>query len=355
MVTGGAGFIGSNFVSEYLGAEQGRVIVLDKFTYAANLANLEEVRGNPRLAIKTGDIGDRNLVGQLLAEHEFSLIINFAGETHVDRSILWPADFIDSNVVGVYNLLDEIRTYWQTLRNQERAAFRFVHLSTDEVYGSLPHGEAPCLEGSAYQPSSPYAASKAAADHLIRAYHHTYGMPTLIANCSNTYGPRQYPEKLIPLTILRCLQAQPVPVYGDGGATRDWLYIEDVCDAIRRIAAAGVPGETYHIGGSRQETVLEVARLVCDSLDRVAPRARACYRELITHVTDRPGHDRRYALNSQKLTAELGWQARESLESGVWKTVNWYVDHRDWLKSVVTRDERLADWLVINYGRRERL
>jgi len=324
-VTGGAGFIGSNFVLDWIAGLDEPVLNLDKLTYAGNLAHLAPLEGDPRHIFVHGDIGDRALVEALLARYRPRAIVHLAAETHVDRSIDGPAAFIATNINGTFALLEATRRYWSALAPQERAAFRFLHVSTDEVYGSLAPRAAPFSENAAYAPNSPYAASKAAADHLVRASHHTYGLPTLTTNCSNNYGPRQFPEKLIPLVLANALADQRLPLYGDGLQVRDWLYVGDHCSALRAILAGGAPGQVYNIGASCEMSNLELVRSLCGLLDRMAPRTSGSYRALIAHVADRPGHDRRYAIDAAKLRQELGWKPAESFDSGIMKTVQWYL------------------------------
>jgi dTDP-glucose 4,6-dehydratase len=345
LVTGGAGFIGANFVLDWLGATDEPVVNLDKLTYAGNLANLASLKGDVRHIFAQGDIGDRALVEQLLAQHRPRAIVNFAAESHVDRSIHGPAPFIETNVVGTFTLLDAARFFCAGLTRQEQASFRFLHVSTDEVYGSLDPSGAPFAETTAYAPNSPYAASKAAADHLVRAYYHTYGLPVLTTNCSNNYGPRQFPEKLIPLMIYHALAGKSLPVYGDGGNVRDWLYVGDHCAAIRAVLKRGRPGETYNIGGNAERTNLDVVRTVCRILGELRPGAD--YSAQIAFVKDRPGHDRRYAIDATKIRGELDWAPGESFESGLERTVRWYLDNTAWL-AAVTSGEYLK-WTALNY------
>ncbi|HUK03681.1 MAG TPA: dTDP-glucose 4,6-dehydratase [Burkholderiales bacterium] len=328
LVTGGAGFIGSNFVLSTLAATGEPLVNLDKLTYAGSRRNLQEIEGDRRHEFVQGDICDRALVRRLLAERRPRAIVHFAAESHVDRSIAGPSEFIQTNVVGTFSLLEEARAWWGGLAGEAKARFRFLHVSTDEVYGSLPAQEPPFTETHAYAPSSPYAASKAAADHLARAYHRTYGLPVVTTNCSNNYGPRQYPEKLIPLMITNALAGRPLPVYGDGQQARDWLYVLDHCEAVRVALEKGRPGETYNIGGGCEKKNIELVRELCALLDAARPRARGSYAELIAMVEDRPGHDRRYAIDSAKIGRELGWRPAESLESGLRKTVDWYLERR---------------------------
>ncbi len=328
LVTGGAGFIGSNFVLSTL-AQAGETIVnLDKLTYAGSLKNLEALRGDARHTFVQGDIADRVLVRGLLERHRPRAIVHLAAETHVDRSIEGPAEFVQTNVVGTFCLLEEARAYWSALAAPERAAFRFLHVSTDEVYGSLGPGDAPFTEETPYAPNSPYSASKASSDHLVRAYHHTYGLPTLVTNCSNNYGPHQFPEKLIPLMIHHALAGKPLPVYGDGQNVRDWLYVADHCAALREVLARGRPGEVYNVGGGAEMKNLDLVKTLCALLDDAKPRTGGSYAGLITFVKDRPGHDRRYAIDSGKIRRELGWQPQESFESGLRKTVRWYLERQ---------------------------
>ena len=325
LVTGGAGFIGSNFVLSTLAASGEAIVNLDKLTYAGSLANLAPLQGDARHVFVKGDICDRELVRRLLAEHRPCAILHFAAESHVDRSIEGPADFIQTNVVGTFSLLEETRVWWSVLPDAEKAAFRFLQVSTDEVYGSLDASAPAFTESHPFQPNSPYAASKAGADHLVRAYHHTYGLPVLTTNCSNNYGPRQFPEKLIPLMITQALAGKPLPVYGDGLNVRDWLYVEDHCEAIRLVLAKGRAGETYNIGGACEKNNLELVEALCALLDELRPRSRGRHAELITMVKDRPGHDRRYAIDASLMERELGWRPKESFDSGLRKTVGWHL------------------------------
>ncbi len=335
LVTGGAGFIGGNFVHFVIGDGSARVVNLDALTYAGNLDTLAPLQGDPRHEFVHGDIGDRELVTRLLADQRPDAIVNFAAESHVDRSIDGPAAFIGTNVLGTFNLLDCARDYWNGLSEEKKAAFRFLHVSTDEVYGSLgPEGL--FTETTPYAPNSPYSASKAASDHLVRAWHHTYGLPVLTTNCSNNYGPYQFPEKLIPLFIQNALTGKPLPIYGDGANVRDWLYVEDHCRAIWRVLEAGTPGEVYNVGGNSEKTNLEVVDALCAALDELMPDAP--YRphaRLKTFVADRPGHDRRYAIDASKLKRELGWEPWESFESGLRRTLSWYLEHQDWCQRVL--------------------
>ncbi|MEO8503546.1 MAG: dTDP-glucose 4,6-dehydratase [Acidobacteriota bacterium] len=353
LVTGGAGFIGANFVRHALDKTASRIVVLDKLTYAGNLANLAEVAGNPRFVFVQADITDRVAVRAAFAEHAPTAVLNFAAESHVDRSIDSPGDFVQTNIVGAFELLEAARHHSASLSAEARAAFRFLHVSTDEVYGSL--GETGLFsEETAYAPNSPYAASKASADHLVRAYHHTFGLPTLITNCSNNYGPFQFPEKLIPLMILNALEGKPLPIYGDGKNVRDWLYVEDHCAGILRVLERGLPGEKYNLGGNSERTNLEIVHTLCDLLESALPatanerlkeRKIGRYRDLMTFVADRPGHDRRYAIDASKISRELGWQPTHDFESGMAATVRWYLAHRDWCESVQSgryRRERLG-------------
>jgi dTDP-glucose 4,6-dehydratase len=329
LVTGGAGFIGSNFVISTLAATGEPVVNLDKLTYAGNLANLEALRGDARHVFVKGDVGDRALVRRLLAEHRPRALVHLAAESHVDRSIEGPAPFIETNVVGTFALLEEARAYWSGLAGPERSAFRFVHVSTDEVYGSLGPGDPAFSEATPYAPNSPYSASKAGSDHLVRAYWHTFGLPTLTTNCSNNYGPHQFPEKLIPLMIHHALAGKPLPVYGDGQNVRDWLYVLDHCAALRAVLERGRPGEVYNIGGDAEMRNLDLVKTLCALLDEARPRAGGSYAGLISFVKDRPGHDRRYAIDARKIQRELGWRPAESFASGLRKTVRWYLEQRE--------------------------
>jgi dTDP-glucose 4,6-dehydratase len=349
LVTGCAGFIGSNFVHVWLAGRDETVVNLDKLTYAGNLANLDDLKDDPRHVFVRGDIADRALLERLLAEQRPRAIINFAAETHVDRSIHGPGDFIQTNVVGSFNLLEAARGYWDGLPAAAKAAFRFLHVSTDEVYGTLSPADPPFREEDLYQPNSPYSASKAASDHLVRAWRHTYGLPTLTTNCSNNYGPYQFPEKLLPLVILNALAGKPLPIYGDGKQVRDWLFVEDHCRAIIRVLEAGQPGETYNIGGHNEKANLEVVKTVCAILDGLKPRADGRpYASLIAFVKDRPGHDRRYAIDAGKIGRALGWQPLETFETGLRKTVAWYLAHQDWVEGVTSGAYR--QWVAKQYG-----
>ena len=350
LVTGGAGFIGSNFVLSTVARTGEPIVNLDKLTYAGNLRSLASLAGDARHAFVRGDIGDRELVRRLLGEHRPRAVAHFAAESHVDRSIHGPAEFVQTNVVGTFNLLEEVRAYWQGLAGAEREAFRFLHVSTDEVYGSLGAHDPAFTEQTPYAPNSPYAASKAASDHLVRAYHHTYGLPTLTTNCSNNYGPFQFPEKLIPLVIHNALAGKRLPVYGDGANVRDWLYVLDHCEAVRVVLMRGTPGETYNIGGAAEKKNIDVVRTLCGLLDEARPRAQGRYAELIEFVADRPGHDRRYAMDAGKLARELGWRPKESFETGLAKTVRWYLDNRAWVEEVTSGAYR--GWIEKNYGNR---
>jgi dTDP-glucose 4,6-dehydratase len=349
LVTGGAGFIGANFVLDWLAGSEEAVVNLDKLTYAGNLRNLAGVASHPGHRFVRGDIGDADLVARLLAEHRPRAVVHFAAESHVDRSIHGPADFIQTNIVGTFRLLEAVRAHVGGLDEAQRAAFRFLHVSTDEVYGSLDPDEPAFTETHRYQPNSPYSASKAAGDHLVRAYHHTYGLPVLTTNCSNNYGPFHFPEKLIPLVIHNALAGRQLPVYGDGRQVRDWLYVKDHCSAIRRVLDAGRIGEVYNVGGWNEMANIEVVHTLCDILDELRPRAdRASYRAQIAFVRDRPGHDRRYAIDASRLERELGWRPAESFESGIRKTVRWYLDHPDWVAEVTSGAYR--QWVDMQYG-----
>ena len=349
LVTGGAGFIGSNFILDWIAAEGTPVVNLDKLTYAGNLHNLASLAGDARHIFLQGDICDRELIARLLAEHRPRAIVHFAAESHVDRSIHGPADFIQANVIGTFSLLEEARAYWGALPEGEKSRFRFLHVSTDEVYGSLGKNDPAFTETTAYAPNSPYSASKAASDHLVRAYHHTYGLPTLTTNCSNNYGPYQFPEKLIPLMILNALRGKPLPVYGDGMNVRDWLYVRDHCSAVRTVLADGRLGETYNIGGNAEKTNLEVVNAICATLDELRPGG-APHARLITYVKDRPGHDRRYAMDIRKLSGELGWKPEHAFDSGLRQTIEWYLGHADWVEDVASGTYR--EWVDLNYGKR---
>jgi dTDP-glucose 4,6-dehydratase len=349
VVTGCAGFIGSNFVHTWLQLSDETVVNLDKLTYAGNLANLKALDGDKRHVFVQGDIGDRELVAKLLAEYKPRAVLNFAAESHVDRSIHGPGDFIQTNIVGTFNLLESVRAYWQVLPEAEKAAFRFLHVSTDEVYGTLSPTDAPFAETNAYEPNSPYSASKAASDHLVRAWHHTYGLPVLTTNCSNNYGPYHFPEKLIPLVIHNALAGKPLPIYGDGQQVRDWLYVEDHCRAIARVLEAGKVGETYNIGGWNEKANLDVVHALCAVLDELNPRTDGqSYATQITFVKDRPGHDRRYAIDACKIERELGWKPQETFETGIRKTVQWYLANQDWVEDVTSGNYR--QWVGKQYG-----
>lgn len=349
LVTGGAGFIGANFVLDWLATSDEPVVNLDKLTYAGNLETLASLQGDARHVFVRGDIGDGALVARLLAEHRPRAVVNFAAESHVDRSIHGPEDFIQTNIVGTFRLLEAVRAYWGGLEDEVKAAFRFLHVSTDEVYGSLGPGEPAFTEQHRYEPNSPYSASKAASDHLVRAYHHTYGLPVLTTNCSNNYGPYHFPEKLIPLMIVNALAGKPLPVYGDGQQIRDWLYVKDHCSAIRRVLQAGKPGEVYNVGGWNEKPNLEIVHTVCALLDELRPRADGqSYREQITFVKDRPGHDRRYAIDARKLERELGWKPAETFESGIRKTVQWYLSNPEWVAHVQSGAYR--EWVQKQYA-----
>ena len=349
LVTGGAGFIGSNFVLDWLAGSDETVVNLDKLTYAGNVHNLAPLTGDPRHIFVQGDIGDAGLVGALLAQHQPRAVLNFAAESHVDRSILGPDEFIQTNIVGTFHLLEQVRAYWATLDAPAKAAFRLLHVSTDEVYGSLAASDPAFTETHRYEPNSPYSASKAASDHLVRAYHHTYGLPVLTTNCSNNYGPLHFPEKLIPLMIVNAQAGKPLPVYGDGQQIRDWLYVKDHCSAIRAVLAGGRLGETYNIGGWNEKPNLDIVHTVCDLLDELKPRADLqSYRSQISYVTDRPGHDRRYAIDARKIEQELGWKPAETFETGIRKTVQWYLDNPDWVAQVQSGAYR--DWVATQYA-----
>ncbi|MCE9587120.1 MAG: dTDP-glucose 4,6-dehydratase [Verrucomicrobia bacterium] len=348
LVTGGAGFIGSNFVLDWMSREQDSIINLDKLTYAGNLQNLASLEGNPRHTFVRGDIGDAELAARLLADHKPRAIVNFAAESHVDRSIHGPAEFIETNIVGTFQLLEATRAYWNSLSDTDKKAFRFLHVSTDEVYGSLSPTDPAFTETKQYEPNSPYSASKAASDHLVRAYHHTYGLPVLTTNCSNNYGPYHFPEKLIPLVIHNALAGKPLPIYGDGQQVRDWLYVKDHASAIRRVLESGRVGETYNVGGWNEKPNLDVVHTLCAILDELSPCADGkSYAEQITYVTDRPGHDRRYAIDATKINWDLGWKPAETFETGIRKTVQWYLDNQEWVQNITTGAYK--DWVTKQY------
>lgn len=349
LVTGGAGFIGSNFVLDWLRQHDEMIVNLDKLTYAGNLESLAPLQGDARHQFVRGDIGDSALMARLLAQHMPRAIINFAAESHVDRSIHGPEEFIQTNIVGTFRLLEAVRQYWGGLSTEDRGLFRFLHVSTDEVYGSLDRDEPAFTEDRRYEPNSPYSASKAASDHLVRAYHHTYGVPVLTTNCSNNYGPFQFPEKLIPLVIHNALAGKPLPVYGDGQQVRDWLFVEDHCSAIRRVLEVGRLGETYNIGGASERVNLEVVHTLCRTLDELKPRSDGkSYQEQIAFVKDRPGHDRRYAIDATKIDRELGWKPEETFETGMRRTVRWYLDNQPWVQNVTSGTYR--SWVEKHYS-----
>ena len=350
LVTGGAGFIGGNFVLDWLANPNAEGIVnLDKLTYAGNLATLQSLSSDARHVFVQGDIGDYELVLSLLKKYQIRAVVNFAAESHVDRSIHGPGDFIQTNVLGTFNLLEAVRAYWSELPDSEKSSFRFLHVSTDEVYGSLSPSDPAFSETNPYEPNSPYSASKAASDHLVRAWHHTYGLPVLTTNCSNNYGPYHFPEKLIPLVILNALAGKPLPIYGDGQQIRDWLYVKDHCSAIRRVLEAGRLGETYNVGGWNEKPNLDVVHTICSILDGLRPKADgSSYAAQITYVKDRPGHDRRYAINATKLERELGWRPAETFETGIQKTVQWYLDNQEWTDGVLSGSYR--DWVKKQYS-----
>ena len=348
LVTGGAGFIGANFVLDWLAAGDEPVLNVDKLTYAGNLKSLESLQGDARHVFVQADIGDGEVLARLLAEHQPRAVVNFAAESHVDRSIHGPEDFIQTNVVGTFRLLEAVRGYWSALDAEAKAAFRFLHVSTDEVYGSLAPAAPAFTEDHNYEPNSPYSASKAASDHLVRAWHHTYGLPVLTTNCSNNYGPLHFPEKLIPLMIVNALAGKPLPIYGDGMQVRDWLYVRDHCSAIRRVLEAGKLGETYNVGGWNEKPNVEIVNTVCALLDELRPKADGTsYAAQITYVQDRPGHDRRYAIDARKLERELGWKPAETFETGIRKTVQWYLDNPEWVADVQSGAYR--EWVSRQY------
>jgi dTDP-glucose 4,6-dehydratase len=348
LVTGGAGFIGANFVRTSLDVSDETIVNLDKLTYAGNLESLQSVSQNDRHIFEKGDITDVAFIDSLLSKYKPRAIVNFAAESHVDRSILGPEAFIETNIVGTFRLLEASRRYWTEMDAEKQATFRYLQVSTDEVYGSLLPNDAAFSETNKYEPNSPYSASKASSDHLVRSYQHTYGLPTLTTNCSNNYGPFQFPEKLIPLIIHNALDEKPLPIYGDGRQIRDWLYVEDHCDAIRSVLANGRVGETYNVGGESEMTNLDVVSIVCEILDRLRPRDKGKYFDLVTYVTDRPGHDRRYAVDISKIKSELGWTPAESFETGIEKTVRWYLDHQTWIEHI--KSGEYLSWVEKQYG-----
>ena len=349
LITGAAGFIGANFVLDWLAQSKEPVVNLDKLTYAGNLETLASVQGDDRHIFVQGDIGNNELVARLLAQHQPRAVINFAAESHVDRSIHSPDDFIQTNIVGTFRLLEAVRAYWGNLPSEDKAAFRLLHVSTDEVYGSLGAGDAAFTEQHRYEPNSPYSASKAASDHLVRAWHHTYGLPVLTTNCSNNYGPYHFPEKLIPLMIVNALAGKPLPVYGDGMQIRDWLYVKDHCSAIRRVLEAGKLGEVYNIGGWNEKPNIDIVNTVCALLDELRPRADgASYNTQISYVKDRPGHDRRYAIDASKIERDLGWKPAETFDTGIRKTVQWYLANPEWVANVQSGAYR--DWVQTQYA-----
>ena len=353
LVTGGAGFIGSNFVLDWLAATGESVVNLDKLTYAGNLESLASVKNDERHIFIRGDICDRALLDRVMAEHRPRAIVHFAAESHVDRSIHGPAEFMRTNVEGTFALLEAARAYWSTLEGDNKQGFRFLHVSTDEVYGSLAPNDPPFTENHPYQPNSPYSASKAASDHLVRAWHHTYGLPILTTNCSNNYGPYQFPEKLIPLMIANALVGKSLPIYGDGLNVRDWLFVTDHCAAIRKVLAQGLPGETYNVGGWNEMPNIEIVHVLCDLLDELRPCDEGSYRRLITYVQDRPGHDRRYAIDARKIERDLGWRPAETFQTGIRKTVQWYLDNQAWVQHVQSGEYQ--QWVEKNYLERTTL
>ena len=349
LITGGAGFIGANFVLNWVAQTNELIVNLDKLTYAGNLETLTSLQRDTRHIFVQGDIGDSVLIGRLLAEYQPRAVLNFAAESHVDRSIHSPEDFIQTNIVGTFRLLESVRAYWNQLEIEAKSAFRFLHVSTDEVYGSLSATDLAFTETHRYEPNSPYSASKAASDHLVRAYHHTYGLPVLTTNCSNNYGPYHFPEKLIPLMIVNALAGKPLPVYGDGMQVRDWLYVKDHCSAIRCVLEAGQLGEVYNVGGWNEKPNIEIVKTVCALLDEMRPKADASsYSTQITTVKDRPGHDRRYAIDASKIERELGWKPAETFESGIRKTVQWYLENPEWVANVQSGAYR--DWVQTQYA-----
>ena len=350
LVTGGAGFIGANFILQARREKWANIINLDKLTYASNLQNLAQLEDDPNYNFTPGDIGDLELVSNLLEKYHPDAIINFAAESHVDRSILSPLSFVETNVVGTFKLLEATRVYWEKLSSVEQEKFRFLHVSTDEVYGSLSPTDPAFREDTPYAPNSPYAASKASSDHFVRAYHHTYGLPTITTNCSNNYGPRQFPEKLIPLMIINALDGKTLPIYGDGQNVRDWLYVTDHCEAIYLVLKEGKLGETYNIGGLNEQSNLAVVEKICTILDQLAPKSGSSYSSLITFIKDRPGHDRRYAIDCSKINRSLDWQPKENFESGLFKTIQWYLNNSPWIESV--RSGAYQNWIKQNYEQR---
>jgi dTDP-glucose 4,6-dehydratase len=351
LVTGGAGFIGANFILDWLKVDDGTVVNLDALTYSGNLKNLDSIDKDQRYVFIKGDIADTTLLEEIFRQYKPGAVINFAAESHVDRSIHNPGTFVETNVVGSFRLLDSTLRYWEKLDETQKSSFRFLHVSTDEVYGSLKPDDPMFTEENQYQPNSPYSASKAASDHFVRAYHHTYGLPVVTTNCSNNYGPYQFPEKLIPLVITNALAWKTLPIYGDGLNVRDWLYVGDHCRAIRTVLAAGRTGETYNIGGVNEMTNLEIVNSICEILDELSPNTNGKYRELITFVKDRPGHDRRYAIDITKIHTELGWQPEETFATGIRKTVGWYLDHQSWVKDITSGAYR--EWIDKNYRQRK--
>jgi dTDP-glucose 4,6-dehydratase len=349
LVTGAAGFIGSNFVLDWLAQSNEDVVSLDLLTYAGNLDNLSSLSKNPHHHFVQGNIGDHDLILNLLKKHHIRAVIHFAAESHVDRSIHGPADFIETNIVGTYHLLETVRDYWSHLSDIPKKSFRFLHVSTDEVYGSLEKSDHAFTENNRYEPNSPYSASKAASDHLVRAWYHTYGLPVVTTNCSNNYGPYHFPEKLIPLCILNALKGQPLPIYGDGQQIRDWLYVKDHCNAIRVVLEKGQLGETYNVGGCNEKTNLEVVEALCDILDELKPKQDgSSYANQITYVQDRPGHDRRYAIDATKIERELHWKPKETFETGIRKTIQWYLENQAWVDHVVSGEYK--NWVAKQYS-----
>ncbi len=349
LVTGAAGFIGSNFIINWINNFEENIIALDKLTYAGNLENHKTINANSKYDFVKGDIGDSDFICNLLKKKQPRAIVNFAAESHVDRSIHGPADFIQTNIIGTFRLLEEVRYFINEMNELDREKFRFLHVSTDEVYGSLENSESPFKETNQYAPNSPYSASKASSDHLVRAWYHTYGLPVLTTNCSNNYGPYHFPEKLIPLCISNALKGKDLPIYGDGKNIRDWLYVDDHCNGIISVLNRGIIGETYNIGGNIERTNLEVVQTICDILDKLKPRMdRKSYREQITFIKDRPGHDRRYAIDSTKISSELGWSPKESFESGILKTVKWFINNQEWVENIQSGEYR--KWIAKNYS-----
>jgi dTDP-glucose 4,6-dehydratase len=352
LITGGAGFIGSNFILQLISNSSDVIINLDKLTYAGNIKNLKTIINNKRHVFIKGCISDKDLLKKVFVEYKPRAVINFAAESHVDRSINSPDTFIQTNILGTFHLLQESLNYWNNLPQNQKLQFRFLHISTDEVYGSLSPKDPAFTEKNRYEPNSPYSASKASSDHLVRSFHHTYGLPTLTTNCSNNYGPYQFPEKLIPLIITHALNGKPLPIYGDGLQIRDWLFVEDHCDAISSVLEKGIPGEIYNVGGCNEKSNIEIVKIVCSILDELSPnKNKTPYEKQITYVKDRPGHDRRYAINATKIMSDLGWKPKETFESGIRKTILWYLNNQDWIHDI--QSGSYMDWIQQNYSHRQ--